>query len=373
MVRGLGYSLACVGLLASGCIAGRTPPATPAHCGELTEVTLQLQWYTQAQFAGYYAALDQGFYLEECLDVLVYEAGVEVVPLSLVISGGADYAVSWVPRALIPHEEGAPVAHIAQVFERSGTLQVAWADSGIKSVEDLRGRNRNIGNWGFGNDFELRAGLKLAGIDAARDVVLVQQNYDMSAFLNREIDAAQAMIYNEYAQVLEAVNPATGEQYRPEDIVVIDWNDVGTSMLQDSLWTDSRRLADEEGFLETTKKFIKASLKGWIWCRDNSSRCVDIVLASAPTLGRSHQLWQLNEINALIWPSSAGVGVLAREAWDRTIRIVVEEDILERPPSSDIYRVDLALEVVGELHLEGYDVFGNSWQKEIVELSPGGE
>ena len=334
-------------------------------------MTLQLQWYTQAQFAGYYAALDRGLYLEECLDVLIYEGGVEIVPLSLVISGGADYAVSWVPRALVPYEEGAPVAHIAQVFERSGTVQLAWADSGITSVEDLRGRT--VGNWGFGNDFEQRAGLKLTGIDAARDVVLVQQNFDMSAFLNREIDAAQAMIYNEYAQVLEAVNPATGEQYRPEDIVIIDWNDVGTSMLQDALWTDSRRLAEEEGFLETTKKFVKASLKGWIWCRDNSSLCVDIVLESAPTLGRSHQLWQLNEINALIWPSSSGVGVLSIEAWDRTIQIVVEEDILDHPPGSDIYRLDVALEVVGELHMEGYDVFGNSWQKEVTTLSLGGE
>ena len=112
-------------------------------------------------------------------------------------------------------EEGANIVNIAQLFQRSGTLQVSFADAGIEGPDDLAGKT--VGNWGFGNEFELLAGLRQAGLDPASDVTLVQQNFDMLALLSREIDAAQAMTYNEYAQVLETVNPDTGELYQPED------------------------------------------------------------------------------------------------------------------------------------------------------------
>lgn len=345
--------------------------AVPEWCDGLTKATLQLQWFTQAQFAGYFAARDNGYYLDECIDVVIYEGGVEIVPIAVLVSGGADFAVSWVPRALVPLEEGSNVVNIAQIFERSGTVQVAWADSGIRTAEDLKGKV--VGNWGYGNDFEQRAGLRHVGIDLTKDVTLVQQNFDMAAFLNREIDAAQAMIYNEYAQVLEAVNPDTGQRYTPADMVIIDWNEVGTSMLQDSIWADARRLEEEPGFRETSVRFLKASLRGWIWCRDFLSECVELVLEHAPTLGRSHQTWQLNEVNALIWPSSRGVGVMVDELWDRTAIVSVVEEILGDLPPDGSYRTDLAEEAVARLAEEGYDVYGEGWERSIVSLHTGGE
>jgi NitT/TauT family transport system substrate-binding protein len=107
-----------------------------------------------------------------------------------------------------------------------------------------------------------------AGLDPATDVTLVQQQFDMQALLKREIDAAQAMTYNEYAQVLEAVNPDTGELYKPEDFNVINWNDVGTAMLQDAIWANTEKLADEA--YRTRPPFVAGSLKGWAFCRDNA-------------------------------------------------------------------------------------------------------
>ena len=133
--------------------------------------------------------------------------------------------------------------------------------------------------------------MRQAGLDPATDVTLVQQNFDMPALLSREIDAAQAMTYNEYAQVLETVNPDTGELYQPEDFSVINWNDVGTAMLQDAIWADTCRLDDAE-YRETAVEFVEASIRGWAYCRDNFDACVQIVLAD-PTLGESHQAWQL--------------------------------------------------------------------------------
>ena len=108
-----------------------------------------------------------------------------------------------------------------------------------------------------------------AGIDAGSDVTLVQQQFDMQALLTGEIDAAQAMTYNEYAQVLEAKNPATGKLYQPTDFNVINWNDAGTAMLQDAIWANT----DEAVATRPTRTRRRSSSpprsKGWVYCRDN--------------------------------------------------------------------------------------------------------
>ena len=155
----------------------------------------------------------------------------DIVPQQVVAAGEAAFGLAWVPKALVSNEEGADLVNIAQVFQRSGTLEVSWADSGITSPADWDGKR--VGTWGFGNEFELTAAIEK--FDVTVDGELVQQPFDMSLLLNDELDAAQAMTYNEYAQVLESENPDTGELYTPEDLSVIDFNDpeVGTAMLQD--------------------------------------------------------------------------------------------------------------------------------------------
>lgn len=337
--------------------------------GDLTPVKLQLQWVTQSQFAGYYAAVDQGFYEAEGLDVEILEGAVEIVPQQVVAAGDAQFGVAWVPKMLASREQGADLVNIGQVFQRSGTLQVAWADSGLESVEDWAGKR--VGTWGFGNEWEVYAALRQAGIepDDTSQVTIVQQPFDMSLLLNREIDVAQAENYNEYAQLLEAVNPETGELYQPSDFKVFDYEEIGTAMLQDHVFVDESWLA-EEGNEEIAVKFLRGTFRGWIYCRDNPESCVDIVLANGPTLGESHMTWQMNEINGLIWPSSDGIGVMNQAAYDQTVGISVDFGVLSSAPDSGAMRTDLA-----EQALEGIeeDTVGNSFTKLDVELREGGE
>ena len=146
--------------------------------------------------------------------------------------------------------------------------------------------------------------MQKSGVDV-KDITLIQQAFDMNGFLAGDIDAAQAMTYNEYAQVLETKNPATGELFKPEDLNVINWNDVGTAMLQDAIWANSEKLSDP-AYADQTTKLIKASIKGWVYARDNPEEAAKIVADAGSTLGESHQLWMTNEINKLIWPSTSG-------------------------------------------------------------------
>ncbi|MDG2908001.1 MAG: ABC transporter substrate-binding protein [Acidimicrobiales bacterium] len=356
-------------LLAGACGSEERIAAT-GDCETVDSVSLQLQWFTQAQFAGYFAAVDKGIYEKYCLDVTVLEGGVDIAPQQQLASGAVDFAVSWVPKALVVREQGANVVNVAQVFQRSGTLQVSWADSGITTPGDLAGKV--VGNWGWGNEFELLAGARKAGLDPSTDFTLVQQSFDMLALLTREIDASQAMIYNEYAQVLEAVNPDTGARYVASDLSVIDWNDFGTAMLQDAIWADGVRLADA-GYQDLTRRFVAGSLEGWAYCRDNSSDCVEIVLANGSALGASHQAWQMNEINGLIWPSPDGVGRMDADLWAQTIGVATSESILASAPDAGAYTTEYVDAALASLNGRGMDTTGQNWQRVNVTLNLGGE
>ena len=163
----------------------------------------------------------------------------------------------------------------------------------------------------------------------------------MVAFGAGEIDAAQAMIYNEYAQVLETKNPATGKLYTPDDLNVISWEQYGTSMLQDAIFASDAWLK-QSGNEDVAVKFLTASFKGWIFCRDNPAECVDIVLKHDAKLPKGHQTWQLNEVNGIIWPAPNGIGITDKAAFDRTVQVALDGKILTKPVEGTPWRNDLA-------------------------------
>ncbi|GGN81919.1 nitrate ABC transporter substrate-binding protein [Actinoplanes lobatus] len=362
-------------LTACGTADTATTPA-PGASGALTPITLQLQWFYQAQFAGYIAAVDQGFYKEQGLDVTLLEGGVDIVPQTVLAQGKADYAIAWVPKALASREQGAGITDVGQIFARSGTYQVAWKDSGITKAADLKGKK--VGNWGFGNEFELFAGMTKAGIDPGRDVTLVQQQFDMQALLKKEIDAAQAMSYNEYAQLLEAKNPATGKLYTADDFAVIDWKTEGSSMLQDAVWANTQKL-DDPAYQQQTVKFLTATIKGWAFCRDNPEKCRDLVVAKGSKLGKSHQLWQMNEVSKLVWPAAAGgIGTIDEAAWKQTVEISqttknqTGDSVLTKAPEGLAYTNDYIKQAIEQAKAAGVDVEGAGFQPATVTLTEGG-
>ncbi|MGH8859978.1 MAG: ABC transporter substrate-binding protein [Jatrophihabitantaceae bacterium] len=380
--------LTAAGLAACSSSGGKagtsTPPGTtPAGGGGSTpasskpvDVTLQLQWVTQAQFAGYIAALAKGFYKDQGLNVKIVPAGTDTVPQTTVDDGGsADFAIAWVPKALQSRAKGANITDVGQVFQKSGTLQISFKNKGITSPEQLKGKT--VGDWGFGNEYELFAGMTKDGLNPGKDVKIVQQQFDMNAFLAGDIDAAQAMIYNEYAQVLEARNPKTGKLYQPSDLNMINWNKVGTSMLQDAIWANTTKLKDP-AFQATTVKFLTASYQGWIYCAAHAAECRDLVVKAGSKLGASHQLWQTNEANKLIWPSPQGIGMVDKAAWDRTVKIAEStknadgDTVLKGAPAGLAYTNDYTKQALANLQKMGLDTTGNTFKPITVTLNPGG-
>lgn len=346
--------------------------AAPTQAQSLTKVTLQLKWVAQAQFAGYYVALDKGFYKDMGLDVTIKPGGPDITPLQVLAGGAADFALAWVPDGLAARDKGADFVDIAQVYQRSGMRELTWKDSNLTGVKDLKGKK--VGVWCCGNQYELYAALVKNNMspDNADDVTIVNQPFDMNLFLNREVDAAAAMTYNELAQVLETKNPKTGKLYTMDDLNVISFSDEGTAMLQDSIWASAAWLA-KAGNEDIAVKFLAASFKGWAYARDNLNESVAIVLKNGTTLGKGHQTWQLNEVNKLIWPAKKGVGIIDADAFKTTADIALKYKQISKEPDKDAYRNDLAEKANKMLTDAKVDVIGDSWKASDVQVTAGGE
>jgi NitT/TauT family transport system substrate-binding protein len=220
--------------------------------------------------------------------------------------------------------------------------------------------------------------MQKAGVSIG-NIKLVQQAFDMNGFLAGDIDAAQAMTYNEYAQVLESENPKTGQLYQASDLNVISWNEVGTNMLQDAIWANSDKLSGDTAYQDQTTKFIKASIKGWIYARDNPQQAATIVTNAGSQLGVSHQQWQTNEVNKLIWPStSGGIGMISDVAWGRTVGIAkgtkneTGATIISADPPETAKNTTYVQKALSELKAEGVDVEGKSFVPATVTLQKGG-
>ena len=350
----------------------QAPASAPASAAT---VRLQLQWAPQAQFAGYFAADKQGYYKAENLTVTMVPGGPDVVPQQVgSAKDGPEFTISWVPKVLEARESGSDLVDIAQVFQRSGTRSVTWKSENITDPCALAGKK--VGVWDFGNEFEVTAGLLTCGLtpgletngDPKKQYQKVIQAFDMKAFLAHEISAGEAMIYNEYAQVLETTNPETGQLYTPDDLNVINWNDYHVAMLQDAVFARKAWL-DQGTNKDVAVRFLRASLRGWIYCRDHQTDCVQYTTDAGSQLGAGHQKWMMNQINGLVWPSPNGVGVLDQAIWDQTVKIAKNAGVIKNDPSPDASTMDLVTEA-----LKGItdDTKGADYKVGEVQVTPGG-
>ena len=359
-------ALAIAGLAAWGAVAAAAPTQP-----ELTKVTLQLKWVTQSQFAGYYAAVEKGYYKQAGLDLRIKVGGPSITPELVVAGKQAEFGIDWLPALLAARDKGGDLVNIGQVFTRSGMTELTWRDSGITSIAKMRGKK--VGVWCCGNENELFAALVKNGIDPKdpKDVTIVNQPFNMDLLLQRQVDAAAAMTYNELAQVLETKNPKTGKLYTLKDLNVITMEKAGTAMLEDGIFVRGDWLKDKAN-QATTTKFLEASYKGWIYCRTHLVECTSIVLKNGSLLGKGHQTWQMNEINALIWPVKQGIGVMDKAAYARTARIAKQFGVIKKA-ASGAYADTYSKQAVATLKRQGFDVVGAKWKKAKVTVTAGGK
>jgi NitT/TauT family transport system substrate-binding protein len=274
-------------------------------------VTLQLKWVTQAQFAGYYVAKDKGLYEKAGLDVTIKPGGPDIAPPQVIAGGGADVIIDWMPSALASREKGVPLVNIAQPFKRSGMMLTCRADTGIKAPADFKGKT--LGVWFFGNEYPFLSWMSQLGIPTTGGtdgVTVLKQGFNVDPLLQKQADCISTMTYNEYWQVIDA-------GIKPEDLVVFKYEDQGVATLEDGLYVLEERLADPK-FIDVMARFVKASMEGWAWARENPEAAAKIVLENDATGAQTekHQVRMMGEINKLTEGSD---GTLDEAAYQRTV------------------------------------------------------
>jgi NitT/TauT family transport system substrate-binding protein len=284
--------------------------AAPAAAQE-DELTLQLKWVTQAQFAGYYVAQEKGFYQEEGLDVTIKPGGPDIAPTQVIAGGGADVVVEWMPAALAARERGVPLVNVAQPFKRSGMMLTCLKDTGVETPEDLSGRT--LGVWFFGNEYPFLSWMSQLGVPtdgSEQGVEVLKQGFNVDPLLQRQADCISTMTYNEYWQVIDA-------GIEPEELVTFEYEDQGVATLEDGLYALEEDLEDPE-FRDKLVRFVRASMKGWDYAAENPEEAAEIVLENDATGAQTeeHQTRMMGEIAKLLEGSD---GALDPADYQRTV------------------------------------------------------
>lgn len=275
------------------------------------DVTLQLKWVTQAQFAGYYVAAAKGYYTEEGLNVTILPGGPDVAPTQVIAGGGADVVIDWMPSALAAREKGLALVNIAQPFKSSGMELTCLKESGVATPADFA--DKTLGVWFGGNEYPFlnwmsKLGLKTDG--SAGGVTVLKQGFNVDPLLQKQAACISTMSYNEYWQVIDA-------GVKPEDLVVFKYEDEGVATLEDGLYVMQDKLADP-AFEDKMVRFVRASMKGWKYAEANTDEAAQIVLDNDATGAQTieHQKQMMSEIAKLTAGSN---GALDEADYKRTV------------------------------------------------------
>ncbi len=298
----------------SSLIVGLTMAASSSLAFAADNVTLQLKWVTQAQFAGYFVAQDQGFYEAENLNVTINPGGPDVSPPQVIAGGGADVVVDWMPSALASREKGLALVNIAQPFKNSGMMLTCRKDSGITSPADLK--DKTLGVWFYGNEYPFlswmgKLGLAIDG--SAGGVSVLKQGFNVDPILQKQAECVSTMTYNEYWQIIDAGLDA-------DELVNFKYEDQGVATLEDGLYVLEKNLADA-AFVDKMARFVRASMKGWEWARANPDAAADIVLENDETGAQTeqHQRRMMAEVNKL----TMNGGKLSTADYERTVETLM--------------------------------------------------
>jgi len=301
--------------------------AALATGAQAEDVTLQLKWVTQAQFAGYYVAQAKGFYEEEGLNVTILPGGPDIAPTQVIAGGGADVVVDWMPSALAAREKGLPLVNIAQPFASSGMMLTCLKETGITTPADFA--DKTLGVWFYGNEYPFLSWMSQLGLatdGSAGGVTVLKQGFNVDPLLQKQAACISTMTYNEYWQVIDA-------GIAPEDLVTFKYQDMGVATLEDGLYVLEDRLADP-AFQETMVKFVRASMKGWKDAEANPDEAAMIVLENDQTGAQTevHQKRMMGEIAKLTAGSNGALDVAAAEKTVATLMAGGSDPVITKAP-----------------------------------------
>ncbi|WP_250645544.1 ABC transporter substrate-binding protein [Salidesulfovibrio onnuriiensis] len=313
-----------IALLVAACLLAVPAPARAAH-----KARVVLQWYAQAQFAGFYMAQEKGYYAQRGLEVKIIPGGPDVDVAQWLAKGKADYGTMFLTTAIERRGAGMPVVNVGQFVQKSALMLVARKNSGIESIVDLEGMR--IGMWGRQFQLQPRALFKRLGIN----VDIIQQSPSFDLFLRGGLDAVSAMWYNEYH---------TLKSYGLDDdeMVTFFFSELDLNFPEDGLYCLESTLLKNP---EATRALVEATALGWKYAFEHPDETLELIIGRMKQqkvrANRAHQRWMLARMKDIILPAGKDTPdtTLRRGDYERTKAALLSNGFIWRAPSyQDFYK-----------------------------------
>lgn len=300
---------------------------------------LRLQWFPQAQFAGYIVALEKGYYRERGLEVELLPAGPDLKPHQTVANGSDDIGIGVPNQVMTARANGVPLVAFAQLFQDSPNRYVLKNSNRIDSLQQLRGKE--VGLWLGGDEIEFVAMLNQAGMDW-EEVKVVPQDVSVVPFLQDRYILSQVTTYNE-------LNLLEKEGWTADKLQILSPKDYQCAIPGDLLFCTETLLRDRP---EQLTQFLEASLLGWQFALKQPEETVQILLAYNPELDADSQRRQLQAVSALLTDGAAatqGLGFIRAEDYATTERILYQtQQIRQHVPIEQCYSLAIWEKVSAE-------------------------
>lgn len=279
-------------------------------------IVLQLKWVNQFQFAGYYAAVEKGFYKAAGLDVELRPNGYNgsfVSPVDAVVNGDAQYGISN-SGLVLDYLNGKPVVALAATLQHSAVSWIVLEKSGIKSIHDMA-KKRLMTVFPLSESLELLEPFRAEGIPPEK-LNLIQTGFDLQPLIDGKIDAYDGYVTNEPYLLEEK-----GIPYR-----LIDPRTYGIDFYGDVLFTSQNELNMHP---ERVAAFRKASMDGWRYAMEHPEEIIDLIMKKyAPQKSREHLRFEAKAMWNLMQPDIIDIGHMNPGRWLRIAEVMTEHQRL---------------------------------------------
>lgn len=328
-VRIVGILIIITTLFINGCGQAATPTSTP------DTVNVQLSWFHGVEYAGFYAALEKGYYTEENIIVNLSAGGPEINPIDEVQNGNAQFGITSGDSIIIAKTNQQNLMAVATIFKENPLAITSLAKDDIQKPEDLVGKTIGVYSLDLSNFFDLPflAFLSRTGLDrTSMTYALIEDFQGANEIKAGNMDAMSGMFATDQQVMAESDG---------DELNFIYYKDYGYDVYINTIFTTDELKNSNP---DLVRRFIKATMRGYQYALENVEEVATLAVQQDETLDLSYQQQVMKAQIPFINPGGGSIGSMDESVWSATQEILLEFDLISNPIDiSTIYTNDFVI------------------------------